>query len=306
LTIHIKSQILFSMNVNSFTEKISALPMEYQQVLIEHPALYELIEELVETIEKQRPEIAELRLEAKHFHGQSQLDNYDSSKPTFADQNRTRSRGKIVSLRKSTSKKPKGQESHPESTLQIVTHPDNTISHKFKIYSRCHNVSRGNLPEGVTRVVQYGEKLKSFAAYLNQYQLISCRRVSRIFQDLFRSSISQGTLLNAIPTSYDSLKPVESWIKKRILHLPIVHFGETGIYLNGKRSRLHSPSAEEFTCYFPHSSRSKKKQGKGKNILKHAGVFMPNFSKHPKEKPFCCLKDRLCSHKNFYKEDIYA
>ncbi|HQD32936.1 MAG TPA: hypothetical protein PLN47_03125 [Candidatus Atribacteria bacterium] len=41
--------------------------MESQRALMEHLALFELIEELIEIIEKQQQEIAELRLEVKRL-----------------------------------------------------------------------------------------------------------------------------------------------------------------------------------------------------------------------------------------------
>ncbi len=82
--------------------------------------------------------------------------------------------------------------------------------------------------------MQYGERVKSLAVYLNQYQLLPYERVTEVFQDLLGQSISQGTLLNALKTSYSNLEDTENWIKNRILHSPVVHGDETGIYRNGK------------------------------------------------------------------------
>ena len=72
--------------------KISALPLESQQVLIEYPALFELIKELIEIIEKQQQEIAELQQEivelqqeVKHLRGQLHLDSHNSSYPPSTD-----------------------------------------------------------------------------------------------------------------------------------------------------------------------------------------------------------------------------
>ncbi len=50
-----------TMKKTNLESKISTLPLESQQALIEHPALFELIKELIEIIEKQQQEIAELR-----------------------------------------------------------------------------------------------------------------------------------------------------------------------------------------------------------------------------------------------------
>jgi len=88
--------------------KISALPLESQQVLIEHPALFALIKELIEIIEKQQQEIVELQQEVKHLRDQLHLDSHNSSYPPSTDKSRTKSGKKVNSLRKTTGKKPGG------------------------------------------------------------------------------------------------------------------------------------------------------------------------------------------------------
>lgn len=177
--------------------RISALPLESQQALIEHPAFFALIKELIEIIEKQQQEIAELQQEVKHLRDQLHLDSHNSSYPPYPDKSRTKSGKKVNSLRKTTDKKPGGQEGHTGSTLRMVPHPHNTISHEVKacyhwrydlsstpvagIERRqvfdlpplnfavtehqvevktcpvCHNLNQGSFLEGEKQVVQYGE-----------------------------------------------------------------------------------------------------------------------------------------------------
>ena len=297
------------MNSNELASRISALPVESQRILDERPALRELIKGLVETIEKLQQEIAELRYEVKYLQDQLKLDSHNSSKPPSTDQSRAMSGKKVVSLRSSTGKKPGGQEGQPGSTLRAVSSPDHIVPHEVSVCSRCgkdlsstpvagiekrqvfdipplklevtehqaevkicpecHTRSRGDFPEGVTQAVQYGERAKSFAVYLNQYQLIPYERVTEMFVDLLGQPISQGTLLNAIETSYCNLESTENWIKSRILNSHTVHFDETGLYRSGKRAWLHSASTEEFTYYFPHSKR-------GSAAMDEAGI-LPNY-----------------------------
>jgi transposase/uncharacterized coiled-coil protein SlyX len=297
------------MNVNDFASKISMLPFESQQALEEHPALRELIEGLVEIIVKQQREIDELRYEVKRLQDQLKLDSHNSSKPPSTDQSRATSGKKVVSLRNSTGKKPGGQEGHPGNTLRAVSSPDHIVPHEVSVCSRCgkdlsstplagmekrqvfdipplklevtehqaevkicpecHTLSRGDFPEGVTQVVQYGERAKSFAVYLNQYQLIPYERVTEMSRDLFGQPISQGTLLNAIETSYGNLESTENWIKSGILNSHTTHFDETGLYRSGKRVWLHNASTKEFTYYFPHSKR-------GSAAMDEAGI-LPNY-----------------------------
>ena len=160
---------------------------------------------------------------------------------------------------------------------------------EVKICPECHTRSRGDFPEGVTQPVQYGERVKSFAVYLNQYQLIPYERVTEMFEDLFGQPISQGTLLNAIETSYHNLEPTENWIRGRILNSHTTHFDETGLYRSGKRVWLHSASTEEFTYYFPHLKR-------GRVAMDDAGI-LPNYkgvAVHDHWEPYNSYEN--CSH----------
>jgi transposase len=296
------------MDASGLTSEIPALPVESQRVLVEHPALSELIFRQAEIIAKQRQEIDELRHEVKRLQDQLKLDSHNSSKPPSTDQGRA-SREKTTSLGESTGRKPGGQKDHPGATLQAVSSPDHIVPYEVSVCSRCgkdlssipvaeiekrqvfdipplklevtehqsevkicpqcHTLNRGDFPEGVTQPVQYGERVKSFAVYLNQYQLIPYQRVSEMFEDLFGRSISQGTLLNTIQTSYRNLESTEAWIKSNILDSHTVHFDETGLYYGGKRFWLHTASTEEFTYYYPHPKR-------GRAAMEDGGI-LPNY-----------------------------
>jgi len=111
--------------------KNSTLPLESQQAIIEHPALFELIKKLIEIIEKQQQEITELRLEVKRLQDQLHLDSHNSSYPPSTDKSRTKLGKKVNNLRKSTTKKPGEQENHPGSTLRMVSSPDKVVSHEL-------------------------------------------------------------------------------------------------------------------------------------------------------------------------------
>ncbi|MDD4163371.1 MAG: hypothetical protein PHW87_12930 [Methanothrix sp.] len=52
-------------------------------------------------------------------------------------------------------------------------------------------------------------RLKSVAAYLNQYQLIPFGRLSETFFDLFSHHLSQSTLIDTNQACYDALESVE-------------------------------------------------------------------------------------------------
>ena len=154
-----------TMKKTNLESKISTLPLESQQALIEQPALFELIKELIEIIEKQQQEIAELRSEVKHLRDQLHLDSHNSSYPPSTDKNRTKSGKKVNNLRKSTTKKPGGQENHPGSTLRMVSSPDKVISHELQVCAHCHQEVKAEFPSGINQPVQYGESQKSSSIF---------------------------------------------------------------------------------------------------------------------------------------------
>ena len=154
-----------AMKKTNLESKISALSIEYQQVLKKHPALWQLFEGLIKMvekqqaemerqqseIEKQQAEIKELRYEVKRLQNQLHLDSHNSSYPPSTDKNRTKSGKKVNSLRKTTGRKPGGQENHPPSTLRAVSFPRNIISHEVKVCPHCRYVLSSTPVAGIER-----------------------------------------------------------------------------------------------------------------------------------------------------------
>ncbi|MDK2896955.1 MAG: hypothetical protein PWP04_1075 [Candidatus Atribacteria bacterium] len=103
--------------------KNSTLPLESQQAIIEHPALFELIKKLIEIIEKQQQEITELRLEVKRLQDQLHLDSHNSSYPPSTDKSRTKLGKKVNNLRKSTTKKPESKKTTQEALYEWSPFP---------------------------------------------------------------------------------------------------------------------------------------------------------------------------------------
>ena len=197
------------MKKTNLESKFSAPPIEYQQVLKKHPALWQLFEELRKMVEKQQAEIEELRYEVKRLQNQLQLDSHNSSKPPSTDLSRSTSPKKEVNLRSATQRKPGGQEGHPGTTLQAVAIPDHTILHRAniccycgeglsylateKIEKRqvfnfpplqleitehqvdvktcpsCHQEVKAEFPPGINQPVQYGVEVKSLTLFYQAF-----------------------------------------------------------------------------------------------------------------------------------------
>ena len=119
----------------------------------------------------------------------------------------------------------------------------------------CGVCNKASFPEGVTQPVQYGPEIKSFAIYLNKYQLIPSDRTEELLSDLFGQPFSEGTLFTANEICYEALEGVEQEIKRQIINSPVVCCDETGARVEGKNHWLHVVSTSELTCYSIHPKR---------------------------------------------------
>ena len=102
-----------------------------------------------------------------------------------------------------------------------------------KVWTNCHYKNEGQFPKHITQSTQYGPHLTSVLSYLSHYQLIPFNRLKQLTQDIFRLTISQGTLMNMMKRFYELLETTESSIKENLLASSYLHLDETGCYVNG-------------------------------------------------------------------------
>ncbi len=134
----------------------------------------------------------------------------------------------------------------------------------------CHHLNHGVFPDDVRQPVQYGSRLKSILVYLNHYQLLPLERISELCFDLFGHSLSEGTIFNAGLSCFNRLATFEETLKAKLVDLPVVHFDETGIRINGKTQWLHVASTPLLTHYGAFSKR-------GQEAM-NAMEILPHFS----------------------------
>ena len=93
--------------------------------------------------------------------------------------------------------------------------------------------SKGNrfvatFPEGVTKAVQYGNKLKAHAVYMSQYQLIPYKRIEEYFSEQLHIPLSSGSLCNFNHEAFEGLANHEETAKDKLALSGLVHADETG------------------------------------------------------------------------------
>ena len=127
-------------------------------------------------------------------------------------------------------------------------------------------------PEGVTRPVQYGKELKTYAVYMSQYQLVPYDRVQACIRDQLGIPISAGTIANFNKVAYRKLHEIgfETWLRQELIRASVMHADETGINIDGKKHWLHCNSNSKLTYFYAHAKR-------GCEAMNGMGV-LPDFS----------------------------
>lgn len=110
-------------------------------------------------------------------------------------------------------------------------------------------------PAGVSKAVQYGNRLKAHAVYLSQYQLLPYQRIQDYFADQLQIPMSQGSLCNFNQHVFRQLAEFEQISKQRLAQASCAHADETGINLNSKRYWLHTVTTDRWTQFAVHHKR---------------------------------------------------
>lgn len=275
------------------------LEIEYQKEIFELKGELAKIKGLVRVL---LLENAGLKDEIKVLKNQLSLNSRNSSKPPSSDGFKKVSK----SLREKSNKKPGGQSGHDGNTLKMVEIPDEIKIHniesciscgmeltgipeikkrqvfdlpeiKIKVTEhqvevrvcKCGCVNEKKFPIGVDKPVQYGSGIKSFIAYLNNYQLIPYDRAAELIEDIFGHKISKGTLYNTNEELYEKLEINEIERKDLITASKVVNFDETGSYVSKIRKWLHVACTVYLTYYQVHKNR-------GKEAIDEIGI-LPNY-----------------------------
>ena len=122
----------------------------------------------------------------------------------------------------------------------------------------CWFINKANIPEWVTKPVQYWEELKAFTSYMYNYQMPSYERLQDFFKEVIWLEISQTSLCNFNKFWYENLESFEEELKEVLVKQELLHADETWVRVNWDNNWIHVNSNQNFTFLFPHKSRWKK------------------------------------------------
>lgn len=124
--------------------------------------------------------------------------------------------------------------------------------------NRCKHLNRPAFPAELVSPVQYGNKVRSLALYLNSYQLVPLKRCTDFFREIFGLPISEGSIINFTEKLSDRLYPFEEQLKKDLLKARYLHVDETGININKKINWVHTLSTTNSVLLSCHADRGHK------------------------------------------------
>lgn len=119
----------------------------------------------------------------------------------------------------------------------------------------CQRVSVGAFPAEAPSRAQYGPRLRAFAVYLVEQQLVPYARVRMLLADLFGAHLSRGTLVQWVRQGAATLAPVEAQIKAALSQAPVLHSDETGVRRAGHLAWAHVASTHRLTHFAIHAKR---------------------------------------------------
>ena len=241
------------------------------------------------------------------------LNSSNSSKPPSSDGLGKKPR--TQSLRKEGKKPTGGQKGHKGHNLSQVAEPNEVVNHKVHTCSNCNKdlealeaigtikrqvfdlppiaaevtEHRGEIkvcdhcqtrvvapfPEGVNAPVQYGERVKAMAVYLNHQQLIPEDRLSDVFGDLFDLSISTATVVKMGEALAGKVMPYIETVADYLKGAPVKHTDETGFRIGAHTRWLHVLSNNKATVYRAALRRGEIAEGL-KGVVCH-DYFRPYF-----------------------------
>ena len=263
---------------------------DYKALLSNLARLQEANENLQKTVNEQNLKIQVLTKRIEELESQLHQNSQNSHRSPSTDAFKK----PIKNSREPSNKKQGGQKGHEGRTLKMVENPDKIVEHKVSGKCQCgrdlneigvERIIRKQefeLPEKLIEVIehqievkkcecgklhygecdlkgntQYGNKLKGFMTYLNQYQYIPYERLQEMMMDYFNIPVGDGTIEASSELMYKNLEETEAFIKQELINSKVNHNDESGIRCEKKLKWGHSCSNDKYTHYSIQEKRGK-------------------------------------------------
>lgn len=264
-------------------------------------------EALVDIILALQEQVQILTQRVQQLEDQINKNSQNSSKPPSSD-GLKKPKPAPKSLRKRSGKKRGGQKGHKGHTLEKAEEPDHVIplsvtscsccadlsnvpahghdcrqvfelpepklevteyQSEIKICPTCGQTAKAPFPQEVNAPLQYGSRFRAMLVYMQNQHFIPADRLSQLVSDLYGTSVSVATILDASSRSYSNLAPFEEALVGALSDSKVLHADESGVRTVKKLYWLHSASTEFLTHYGVHEKR-------GTLAMDHFNI-LPNF-----------------------------
>lgn len=237
----------------------------------------------VKNLNKQLKEAQQQARLAREAHLATVMKNsQNSSLPPSRDP-----RKRTKSLREKSGRKPGGQVGHRGATKEMVEKPDQFVIYALetcemcgsslsagelsgserrqvhdlprqkievtehqvqtKVCHRCGTKNKAKFPAGVNAPVQYGQRVRTTAAYLLGYQLLPYDRCTETMNDLFNCQLSAGTLATIFKECAGELSEPLLLIKEGLSKSEVIGVDETNLRVKQKQEWVHVSSTDQLT-----------------------------------------------------------
>lgn len=306
--------------------------------------LTKTVEQLTQTIEDLNQKIAEL---TERLNKNSR----NSSKPPSSD---GLAKPAPKSLRKPSRKKAGGQKGHKGTNFCVTDKPNQVIPHmprtcegcphykeckekahtvekrhvvdmviKTEVVTHealevecplCREAKRGEFPEGINGLMQYGNNLRALAIALNTTGAVSVNRVHEILGGIFGIPLSTGTISSWV--TWFANHRISDAVKEsgtRVAESSVSHFDETGLRVNGKLHYAHVASTGRYTYLYFSAKRGVEAMNKGGVLPGFRGVavhdcWQPYWKYDQATHSVCCahILRELIGVKENHPEQFWA
>jgi transposase len=271
-------------------------------------------------------QLDELSQRVQQLEDQVSKQSRNSSKPPSSDGLR---KPKTRSLRRGEGRQPGGQEGHPGHTLAMSEQPDHVVCHDLahcphcahdlsgvaasayvrrqvydvppvqievtehqaaiKCCPQCQREVQAAFPNGIRQPVQYGERLKAQASYLNSYHFIPIARTCELLADFYGHAPAWAFVIEANEAVAAGCEPALGEIHRQLCQADVVHCDESGLRVEGQLHWLHSASTEWLTFFALQGKR-------GQEAMQAIGILpaLTGYAVHDHWTPYLAFDQ--CDH----------